>query len=244
MEPNRFQSSISTGRQGTKIDAGLRSYMMRVYNYMAMGVGLTGVVIMLMANSPELLTLAVKGWWVLLAALFGMGWFSPKILSMRNTALAQLYFWSYAALWGVLISPTVVAFLNIEGGVEQVARAFLITTAMFLGTSIYGYTTKKDLSGMAQFLVMAIIGLFIAAVANVFFFESTGFAFMASFGFVLLFAGMTAYETQFIKDMYTHNAGAGGDTVTRMAVFGALMIYGNFVVMFINLLQMLGFMQE
>lgn len=244
MQPERMTTQT---RAGTQIDAGLRSYMLRVYNYMAVGVGLTGVVVMLLANMPGVLaTIASTGGYIVLfIAVLAMGWFSPKILSMKNQATAQLYYWAYVALWGAWIAPTVVAHLGVDGGVFDVARAFFITTGMFAGMSILGYTTKKDLKPMGSFLFMAIIGfLLIAIFQGIFFGFSSTFSLIASSVFVLLFAGMTAYETQAIKDMYTHNARMGGEAVSRMAVFGALMIYGNFVVMFIHILNILGIMRD
>ena len=246
MDTRRDVNMQAQGRAAT-YDEGLRSYMLRVYNYMAMGVALTGIVTLIMANSPALLqTLAMGiGKWVVFFALLGMGWFSPKIMTMKNTSLAQLYYWVYAALWGILISPLIVHFLSIENGVYDIARAFFITTGMFVGMSLVGYTTKRDLSGMGRFCIMAVIGLLITGLVQMIFFEaSTTFSLIFSSLAVLLFAGMTAYETQAIKDMYVQNAQAGDTTITRMAVFGALMIYGNFIVMFIHILNILGIMRE
>lgn len=247
MEPKWSHSHTSQSQAGTQIDEGLRSYMLRVYNYMAMGVALTGVVVLLMANMPGLMqTLALgPGKWVVFIALLGMGFLSPKIMTMQNDALAQLFYWTYCALWGVLISPLVVAFLQVEGGVADVARAFFITAGMFLGTSLFGYTTKKDLTAFGQFCVMAVIGALLVGIgAMLFGGYSETFSLGFSFVVILLFAGMTAYETQMIKDMYTHNAGAGAQAIGRMAVYGALMIYGNFVVMFIHVLNILGIMRD
>lgn len=243
MQPDRFTQSRESA---VSYDAGLRSYMLRVYNYMAMGVGLTGVVTLLMANMPGVMNaLALgPGKWLVFAALLGMGWFSPKIMTMQSQAVAQLYYWAYAALWGVLISPLIVAFLNVEGGVYDIARAFFITTGMFAGTSLLGYTTKRDLGPLGSFCAMAVIGLLITMLVSLFFETGTMFSLLFSGAAVLLFAGMTAYETQVIKDMYMNNARAGGAAISRMAVFGALMIYGNFIVMFIHILNILGIMRE
>ena len=226
------------------IDEGQRSYMLRVYNYMALGVAFTGVIVLAMAANPSLMvTLAVGPMkWVLFAGLLGMGFFSGKILTMQSTTAAHAFFWVYAALWGVMISPMVAYFLQTTEGTMDVARAFFITSGMFAGASIFGYTTKKDLSAFGRFIVMAVIGLIIAGLVNAFFVQSSGFSLLVSGGMVLLFAGMTAWETQQIKSMYYQAAG-NSQLVGRMAIFGALRLYGNFVVMFIHILSILGIMR-
>lgn len=225
------------------IDAGLRAYMLRVYNYMALGVAFTGVVVLFMASNPNLMmTLAVGPMkWVLFIGVLGMGFMSGKIMTMRSTAAAHAFFWVYAGLWGVMISPMVAYFLQTTAGTMDVARAFFITSGMFAGASMYGYVTKKDLSGIGRFMVMAIIGLFIAGMVNIFFIQSGGFAMLVSFGMVLLFAGMTAWETQKIKSMFYQ--AQSDNAVVRMAIFGAFILYGSFVVMFIHILSLLGMMR-
>lgn len=242
LNPNQSATVSRAGSQEA-FDAGLRSYMLRTYNYMALGVAFTGLVTLFMATQPQLMyTLAVGPVkWVLLIGLIGMGWMSPKIMTMRSAVGAQAFYWIYCALWGVMISPLIYAFMQTPQGVMDIARAFFITAGMFAGASLYGYTTKRDLGPMGRFLVMAIIGLFIAALINVFFVESSGFALLVSCGMVLLFAGMTAYETQIIKNMYAAHYGA--DVVSRMAIFGALQLYGSFVVMFIHILSIIGIMR-
>lgn len=245
METNRRQSTVMdhVGARA-EIDAGLRSYMLRVYNYMALGVAFTGVIVLLMAANPNLMvTLAVGPIkWVLFIGVLGMGWFSSKILTMQSTAAAHAFYWVYAGLWGVMISPMVAYFLQSTSGTMDVARAFFITAGMFAGTSIFGYTTKKDLSAFGRFFVMASIGLLIAMLINAFFVESTTFSLLTSFGAVLLFAGITAWETQEIKNMY-YSAGSA-NVVTRMAIFGAFILYGSFVVMFIHILNIIGIMRS
>ncbi|WP_259781159.1 Bax inhibitor-1/YccA family protein [Aestuariispira ectoiniformans] len=244
METNRRQSTVMdhVGARAD-IDAGLRSYMLRVYNYMALGVAFTGAVVLFMSANPNLMvTLAVGPVkWVLFFAVLGMGWFSNRIMTMQSTAAAHAFYWVYAGLWGVMISPMVAYFLQTTAGTMDVARAFFITAGMFAGTSIFGYTTKKDLSGLGRFFVMASIGLLIAMVINIFV-ASTAFSLVTSFGAVLLFAGITAWETQAIKNMY-YSAGSS-NVVTRMAIFGAFTLYGSFVVMFIHILNILGIMRN
>ena len=240
MEFNRQQSTVMD-RSGARadVDAGLRSYMLKVYNYMALGVAFTGLVVLFMAANQELMvTLAVGPMkWVLFAALLGMGWFSTRIITMKSSGAAQAYYWVYCALWGVMISPMVAFFLQTTAGTMDVARAFFITSGMFAGASLFGYTTKKDLSGFARFAVMAVIGLIIASLVNIFFVESTGFSMLISAVTVLLFAGITAWETQDIRNMYFQAGSA--EVAARFAIFGALRLYGSFVVMFIHILSLL-----
>jgi hypothetical protein len=234
LNPNRNYAATAGTRAGAEIDEGLRAYMLRVYNYMALGVAGTGVLTLFMATQPELMyTLAVGPMkWVLFIALIGMGWFSPKIITMKSMMAAQAYYWVYCALWGVMISPFIYMFMQSPEGVMDIARAFFITAGMFAGASLFGYVTKRDLAPMAKFMMMAIIGIIIA---------STGFGLLLSIGVVLLFAGMTAWETQDIKNMYAEHYGQ--DAVAKMAVFGALRLYGNFIVMFIHILSILGIMR-
>lgn len=218
--------------------------MLSVYNYMAMGVALTGVVTLTMANMPDLMyTLAVgPAKWVLFIALLGMGFMSTKIITMKSMVAAQAFFWVYCALWGVMISPMIYAFLGTPGGILDIARAFFITAGMFAGMSLFGYTTKKDLSGFGRFAVMAVIGIIIAGLVNAFFVGSSEFAFVMSLVTVLLFAGITAWETQSIKNMYQEHLGM--DVLSRFAIFGALQLYGSFVVMFIHILSIFGAARE
>lgn len=238
LNPNRYATQAGTASR-EEIDAGLRSYMLRVYNYMSLGVALTGVLIFAMASSPQALQLAFDAKWIVFIALIGMGFFSHKVISMKSTVAAHAFYWTYCSLWAVLISPMVVAYLSIDPG--MVGRAFLITTGMFAGISLLGYTTKKDLSGFQTFFLMAFIGIVIAMLANVFFFESTMFSLGISCVVVLLFAGLTAYETQMIKNMYMENL--GDDQVTKFALFGALMLYGSFVTLFIHILNILAILR-
>ena len=227
------------------IDAGQRSYMLRVYNYMSLGVAFTGIIVLLMAANPNLMISLATGMakWVLFAAVIGMGFLSGKIMTMKSTMAAQAFFWIYAALWGVMISPMVAYFLQTTSGTMDVARAFFITAGMFAGSSIFGYVTKKDLSALGRFFVMASIGLLIAMFVNVFFIKSTGFSMITSVVAVLLFAAMTAWETQKIKSMYYQAAG-DAHVIGRMAIFGAFQLYGSFVIMFIHILNIIGIMRS
>eukprot|EP00752_Nemacystus_decipiens_P015354 g13687.t1 len=243
LEPNRSYAATAGARVGAEVDEGLRSYMLRVYNYMALGVAGTGVVTLFMAANPAIMQAIALGpmKWVVFLGVLGMGFMSPKIITMKSTVAAQAFYWVYCALWGVMISPMIYFFLQSPGGVMDIARAFFITAGMFAGMSALGYVTKKDLSGLGRFFMMAIIGILIAMLINVFFVESTGFSLILSIGVVLLFAALTAYETQMIKNMYAEHYGQ--DAVAKMAIFGALMLYGSFVTMFIHILNILAIMR-
>jgi len=239
----RTQTAYQAGaRETAAIDEGLRSYMLRVYNYMSLGVAVTGIVTLFMAANPALMqTIAIGPFkWVLFIGVLGMGWFSNRIMTMRSTVAAQAFYWTYAVMWGLLISPMIYYFLQIPGGTMDIAKAFFITAGMFAGASLFGYTTKKDLSAFGRFFMMASIGLLIAIVANIFL-GSTMFSLGISFFAVLLFAGVTAWETQAIRNMYF--SAPNGDVVTRMAIFGAFMLYGSFIVMFIHILNIIGIMR-
>ena len=217
------------------IDAGLRAYMLRVYNYMAMGVALTGIVAYAIALNPALMqTIAVGPFkWVLFIGILALGWFSPRIMFSGSTGMAHGAYWLYAGLWGALIAPMTYMYTG-----ESIARVFFITAAAFAGTSLYGYTTKKDLSTMGRFLAMSTIGILIAVLLNAFIFQSGGFHLILSVVVVLVFAGLTAYETQSIKEMYVSSE--DGEMTQRKAIFGAFTLYGSFVTMFVWLLSIFG----
>jgi FtsH-binding integral membrane protein len=218
-----------------EIDSGLRAYMLRVYNYMAMGVALTGIVAYAVALNPQLMeTIALSGFkWVLFAGILGLGWFSGRIIFSASPAMAHGAYWLYAAMWGALISPMIYIYTG-----ESIARVFFITAAAFAGTSLYGYTTKRDLTTMGRFLAMSTIGILIAVLLNAFVFESGGFHMILSIVVVLVFAGLTAYETQAIKEMYV--SGEGEDMASRKAIFGAFTLYGSFVTMFVWMRSIFG----
>jgi hypothetical protein len=217
------------------IDAGLRTYMLRVYNYMAMGVALTGIVAYAIALNPALMQNIALGpfKWVLFIGILGLGFFAPRIMFTGSSAMAHGAYWVYAGLWGALIAPMVYMYTG-----ESIARVFFITAAAFAGTSLYGYTTKKDLSTMGRFLAMSTIGILVAVLLNAFIFQSGGFHLILSIVVVLVFAGLTAYETQAIKEMYV--SGEGGEMTQRKSIFGAFMLYGSFVTMFVWLLSIFG----
>ncbi len=216
-------------------DEGLRTYMLKVYNYMASGVLLTGVVAMLFASSGLAQDIMFGGgplkWLIMLSPLaivFAMSYGQNKF----STFTLQAMFWGFAALMGMSMSTI---FLVYTGA--SIAQTFFATAAAFLGLSLYGYTTKKDLSGMGSFLIMGVIGLLVAMVINIFL-QSTMMNFVISAVGVLIFAGLTAYDTQRIKSMYAYVAGT--DMVGKTVVLSALSLYLDFINMFQFLLFFMG----
>jgi FtsH-binding integral membrane protein len=221
-------------------DVGLRSYMLSVYNYMASGVLLTGIVALLFANS-SLINLIVNPatgqatplFWVVLFAPLGLVMWLNFGINRMSAGTAQLLFWGYAALIGVQFSSL---FLVYTGG--SVAQAFFATSAAFLGMSLWGYTTKKDLSGFGTFLIMGVVGLFVALLISMFL-RSPALDLAISVIGVLIFAGLTAYRTQQIKSVYFAVAG-NGEAMAKSAVLGALTLYIAFINMFLFLLRIMG----
>jgi len=216
-------------------DAGLRTYMLKVYNYMASGVLLTGIVAMLFASSGLAQDIMFGGgplkWLIILSPLaivFAMSFGQNKF----STVTIQAMFWAFAALMGLSMSTI---FLVYTGA--SIAQTFFATAAAFLGLSLYGYTTKKDLSGMGTFLIMGVIGLLVAMVINIFL-QSTMMQLVISAIGVLIFAGLTAYDTQRIKSMYAYVAGT--DMVGKTVVLSALSLYLDFINMFQFLLFFMG----
>jgi FtsH-binding integral membrane protein len=221
-------------------DAGLRSYMLSVYNYMASGVLLTGVVAMLFANS-SLINLIVNPatgqatplFWVVLFAPLGVVFALSYGINRISVRTAQALFWVYAALVGVQFSSL---FLVYTG--TSIAEAFFATAAGFLGLSLYGYTTKRDLSGFGTFLIMGVVGLFVAMLLNMFLRSPALNLGISAIG-VLIFAGLTVYDTQKIKSIYFAVAG-NGEAMAKSAVIGALNLYLDFINMFLFLLRFMG----
>ena len=245
-EPRRqFGGPVSgrTGAQtgGVAIDQGLRQYMLGVYNYMALAVAGTGLISMLMASNPALMyqIAATPLKWVGFAGILGIGWFAPKVIFSGSKVAAHAMFWVYALLWGAMIAPMLFAFQQ-AGAAVEIYKAFFITASVFGSMSLYGYTTKRDLSGWASFLFMASIGLIIAIIVNAIFFKSGMASLITSSLVVLVFSAVTAYETQMIKSMYRE----GGAANDRAAIFGAFALYGSFVTLFVHILNILGIMRD
>jgi FtsH-binding integral membrane protein len=220
--------------EAAQIDVGLRSYMLQVYNYMASGIALTGIVAYLVASSPTFIN-AIFGtplmWVVMLAPLGAVFFLSFKINSIKFST-AQIIFWAYAALMGVSMASIFLVFTG-----TSVARVFFITAGMFGAMSLYGYTTKRDLSAFGSFLFMGLIGIVLASVVNIFL-ASTALQFAISVIGVLLFTGLTAYDTQRIKELY--NSLDDSEVYGKKALMGALTLYLDFINLFIMMMQLLG----
>ena len=217
----------------TAIDVGLRTYMLRVYNYMAGGLALTGAVAFVGAVSGFYTSIAgTPMLWIVLLAPLAMVFFMSFRIQAMSLATAQLSFWAYAGLVGLSLSGI---FLVYTG--ESIARVFFISAATFGATSLYGYTTRTDLSRFGSFMFMGLIGIIIAGLVNMFM-ASTALQFAISVVGVLLFTGLTAYDTQRIKDLYT----AGEDNVLtgKKAIMGALALYLDFLNLFLMLMQLFG----
>jgi FtsH-binding integral membrane protein len=235
----RYQTRSDASSQA-QIDAGLRSYMLGVYNYMALGVALTAIIVMAVAASPAVYAVVAPFNILFFFALLGLGFFGPRLIFSGSEFAAHAAYWAYCALWGLMLAPMVVRYLHMAPDI--VYQAFLISAATFGATSLAGYVTKRDLSGLAGFFTIASIGLVIAILVNAFFFHST----MASLGtsviVVLLFAGVTAYETQMIKQWYVEGDLVG--VAKRKSIFGAMQLYGSFVTLFVHILNILGIMRN
>jgi FtsH-binding integral membrane protein len=232
------------------IDAGLRAYMLRVYNYMAAGVALTGVVSWLtyqLAGGDAIQVAAgrVSGLTpfgqaifsgpltiVLVLATLGIVFFMSFRIDRLQPSTALGLFMGYAALLGLMLSSV---FLTYTGA--SITRTFFISAASFGALSLYGYTTQRDLSPIGSFLIMGLFGLIIASIVQIFL-KSTGLDFVISAGGVLIFAGLTAYDTQRIKEMY--DVMDDGSVAGRKAVMGALNLYLDFINLFLFMLRFLG----
>jgi uncharacterized protein len=232
-----FGASVP-GTRGTTYDAGLRKYMLSVYNYMASGVLLTGIVAMLFASGGrESLAAQV---FLTPGPLKYIIMFSPLAFVMvlsfginrLSTGTAQLLFWAFAGIMGLSMSTI---FLVYTG--SSIASTFFATAVAFLSLSIYGYTTKRNLQAFGTFLIMGVVGLIVASLLNLWMQSSALQMGISAIG-VLLFAGLTAYDTQRIKEMYAHVAGT--DMMGKAVIMGALSLYLDFINMFQFLLSFLG----
>ena len=230
---SRIDPAISVGVPRAARDAGLRSYMLKVYNYMASGVLLTGIVALLFFSSgmaEQVMATPLK-WLIILAPLgfvFGMSFGVNRM----STGTLQMMFWGFAVAMGLSMSTIFIAYTGVS-----IAQTFFAVSAAFMGLSLYGYTTKKDLSGFGTFLIMGVVGLLVAMVINIFL-QSTAMAFAISAIGVLLFAGLTVYDTQKIKSMYAHIAGT--DMMGKAAIMSALTLYLDFINMFQFMLMFMG----
>jgi len=241
-----YDNRVLRGQTGAVagIDAGLRSYMLRVYNYMLVGLLLTGATAYLVADvqpvrelffavNPQTgrMGMTMLGWIALFAPL-GLVLFLSFRLNKMSLATAQATFWFYAAIMGIGLAPVVLAYTG-----ASVAQTFFITAATFGAMSLWGYTTRTDLTAFGSFLFMGLIGIIIASLVS-FFVQSTMLMWIISVAGVLIFTGLTAYDTQWIKNNYA--ASDDGATAGKKAIFGALKLYLDFVNLFLMLLRLMG----
>ena len=242
-----YDNRLARSADGTAlaVDAGLRAYMLRVYNYMLVGLGLTGAVAWATANTPlvsvfynQVQTANGIGiqpnilGWIAVFAPVAMVFFLSFRLQKMSFAAAQTTFWVYAALMGVSLSTILFLYTG-----TSIALTFFVTAATFGAMSLWGYTTSRDLTGFGSFLFMGLIGLILASLANLFF-HSSQLQFVVSVIGVLIFTGLTAYDSQSIKNMYF--AGDDSETTGKKAIMGALRLYLDFINLFLYLLRFMG----
>ena len=241
------QRSFSKTTDQSVIDEGLRAYMLKVYNYMTTGLLFTGLVayffgkasivtndfgqIIGVTSIGAMLFNSPLKWVVMLAPLGFVFYLSARINKM-NISTAQITFWIFSAIMGLSLASLFIEFTH-----SSIARVFFITSGTFAAMSLYGYTTKRDLTRLGGFLFMGLIGIIIASVVNIFI-GSSALQFAISVIGVLVFVGLTAYDTQSIKNMYY--AGDSEDVGSKKALMGALRLYLDFINLFILLLQLFG----
>ena len=236
------------------VDAGLRSYMLRIYNYMTIGLAITGFAALgvfqgavtdsaagaagrigntyLTSFGVAMFASPLK--WLFILAPLAMVFVISFGIQRLRPATAQMLFWAFSALMGISLSSILLVYTH-----TSVARVFFITAAAFGGLSLFGYTTRRDMSGMGSFLIMGLFGLIIAGLVNIFL-QSPMLQFVYSVVGVLIFAGLTAWDTQRLKNEYIYGYAGEGDVAERSAILGALSLYLNFINLFTLLMQLLG----
>ncbi len=237
-ELRNYQSRPGQTQSATMIDEGLRAYMLKVYNLMALGLAITGIAafatFQLAASNPAFAD-AIYGSplrWVVILAPVAMVFFLSFRIHKMSVAAAQTTFWVYAAMMGLSLSSIFFIYTG-----ASIVQTFFVTAASFGALSLYGYTTKRDLSAMGSFLMMGLFGLIIASLVNLFM-ASSALDFAISVIGVLIFAGLTAYDTQSIKESY-HESNSS-EMAGRNAIMGALRLYLDFINLFLFLLRFLG----
>jgi hypothetical protein len=238
----RYASPAYPARTSAAVDQGLRSYMLGVYNYMAAGVALTGIAAYLtysfavsggqLTPFGEALYNSPLKWVVMLAPL-GFVFFLSFRIGQMSVGAAQASFWLFAAVMGVSLSSIFLVFTG-----QSITQIFFVTAATFGALSLWGYTTKRDISGWGSFLFMGLVGIILAGLVNIFL-QSSGLQFAISAIGVLVFAGLTAYDTQRIKDTYFQVAG-NAELAAKSAIMGALSLYLDFINMFMMMLNLFG----
>jgi FtsH-binding integral membrane protein len=229
----RTQQTYAGHLTDTQIDQGLRSYMLKVYNYMSLGLVLTGIVAYLVAHTGLFQAIYGSGLgFVVMLAPLGIVFFMGFKIEKMQARTAQMLFWAFSALMGVSLSYIFIVYTS-----TSIMRVFFITAAMFGAMSLYGYTTKRSLARWGSFLFMGLIGIVIAMIVNIFL-QSSMMHYVISVIGVIVFTGLTAYDTQRIKAVYAESDGQS--VMTKKAVMGALSLYLNFINLFIMLLHLFG----
>jgi len=238
-EPNARAAAYRTGVSAERIDEGLRAYMLSIYNYMGLGLAITGLVAFLVASTPALYQpiFGTPLKWVVMLAPLGFVFALSFGIQRFSVGTAQILFWVYAAVMGLSLASIFLVFTG-----ESIARTFFITAAAFGALSLWGYTTKRDLSAFGSFLVMGLIGLVIAMVVNIFL-QSSALQFVVSVLGVFIFAGLTAWDTQQLKNLY-FEVQSDATATAKTAIMGALKLYLDFINLFMFLLHFLGQARE
>ena len=234
MEP-RMDQRLAQGHVGAEqIDAGLRSHMLSVYNYMGLALALTGLTAFVTATTPAMVQLifGTPLQWVVMLAPLGFIFFLGARVHKMSLSATQITFWAFAVTMGLSMASIFLVFTG-----TSIARVFFITAATFGAMSLYGYTTNRDLSKYGSFLFMGLIGIVVAMIVNIFL-ASSALQFAISVIGVLVFTGLTAYDSQRIKEEYIELA--GHETTAKMAIMGALSLYLNFINLFMMLLHLFG----
>ncbi|MCD7108500.1 Bax inhibitor-1/YccA family protein [Rhizobium sp. DKSPLA3] len=224
----------ATAQSGAFLDQALRQHMLRVYNYMGLGLVVTGLVAFIVGTTPALYVPIFQTplKWVVMLAPLGFVLFLSFRLQTMSAGAAQAMFWAFCAVMGLSLASVFLVFTG-----TSIARTFFIAATMFGATSLYGYVTKADLSKMGSFLMMGLIGVIIASVVNIFL-GSSALQFAISVIGIVVFVGLTAYDTQNIKEQFAENMDQ--ESQQKLAVFGALSLYLNFVNIFQLLLNFTG----
>ncbi len=227
----------AAGTRTAQIDQGLRAHMNKVYGTMSVGMLLTFLTAWAVGNNAYMMETMFTGItrWIVMFAPLIMVFAFGAVINKLSAAAAQLFFYAFSAVMGLSLSYIFVVFTDFS-----IAQVFLTTSVAFAGLSLWGYTTKKDISGWGSFLIMGVIGLIVASIINIFL-GSPAIMFAISVIGVLIFAGLTAYDTQSIKNEYVAHAAHGdAEWLGKSAIMGALRLYLDFINMFMFLLQLMG----
>lgn len=231
MQPDRMTTQTRTGAE---VDVGLKAHMQRIYNRMSMGVLITAITSLVVSSSPAMMQFFLGGpqMYLVIFAPLAIVWFGFNPATMPSSKL-QVSFIALSVLYGISFATIFYIYQ-----IGDISRAFFIATGMFAGLSIFGYTTKKNLDGLRSFVVMGIIGILIMGILNMFFFKSAAIMDLISVVGIIAFSGMTAWQTQAMKEMY--HAGYGDEANSRMAWAAALNLYISFIALFQYILQLMG----